>query len=363
MSPVFELTPRGRGGISVLAVTGEGGAERVEALAGKLPRGAGPHLVRLAQEGADGAREELDEALVWRRPDGAIEVHLHGSPVLVGRVSELLGGRSSEAGGGFLGGRSRLERAAACALESAQSLPAARMLLAQAEGQLRGALEHWLELKDGPARRALAAELEEAGRVARWLVEPPRVVIAGPVNAGKSTLFNLLVGAERVVVSDHEGTTRDLIQERALLAGYSVELLDTAGERVASGAAAAVESAGQVQARRAGAEADLILWVARGEVPPEFGPPTVEFLGRADEPLDQPVGAAAPIAPEPDPAQAVERVEAAFLAALDLPGPGELEALVKGPAPFDPATRQLVAKLRAAPELEATRQAVLALLS
>jgi hypothetical protein len=108
--------------------------------------------------------------------------------------------------------------------------------------------------------------LIERGRRARFALRPARVVLAGEVNAGKSTLFNALVGGERVLVSEAPGTTRDAILERVHLGEWPVDLVDTAGEREVEGhdGAGQVERAGQALARSFLAEADLVLWL----VPP-----------------------------------------------------------------------------------------------
>lgn len=362
MSSVQELTPSGRGGVSILAVRGEAADERVFELApslrGALSAGGPPRLVRLLAKLDGGGEEELDEALVWRRADGAIEVHLHGSPVLVARVLGLLGDTVKDAPNGLVECARALEARAAEALATAPCLAASRLLLAQAEGALRRELEHWLRLDSAEARLELAGRLRERGRVARWLVEPARVVLAGPVNAGKSTLFNLLVGEERVVVSDSAGTTRDLIEERVLMGDFAVDLIDTAGAREASGEAAAVEAAGQRQALLAGRNADLIFWVARGERPPSLGVPMVEFLGRADEPLEDGGTAAAELSPLARPREAVALLEQAFQGALELPDSKQLRKLMEGATPFDAASRELVRDLCESPELASTSQAV-----
>jgi len=363
MTGLFELTPRGRGGVSILVLEGPGVLPRLGRVApdlvasGELAPGVAPRLVRL-RVGA----EDLDEALVWMRPDGAVELHVHGSPVLVGRLGELLGATGSSRTGSFLGGLAlplgRLEEQAAALLPGAASRAAARLLLDQAEGALRRELEAWLA-GSAVERQRIALRLQGARSVARRLLELPRVVLLGPVNAGKSTLFNLLVGRERVVVSGVPGTTRDLIVERALLGAFAVELVDTAGARVATGSQAAVEAEGQHQALVAAAGADLVLWIARGERPPAMGVPVVEFFGRADVP--DAVGvpeAAIGLAPLRDPAAAVAAVEAAFHAALDLP-----RSLPGGASPFDARTHDLVERLIAAPEADSNRARVLAALS
>jgi tRNA modification GTPase len=84
------------------------------------------------------------------------------------------------------------------------------------------------------------------------------VAIAGPPNAGKSTLLNRLARREAAIVSPHPGTTRDVIKVHLDLAGYPVTLLDTAGIRDSDDP---VEQEGVRRARGRAATADLVLWV------------------------------------------------------------------------------------------------------
>jgi tRNA modification GTPase len=116
----------------------------------------------------------------------------------------------------------------------------------------------------GPALRAaqqlrnmIAASLADGGRGER-LRDGLVVAIAGPPNAGKSTLLNRLARREAAIVSPYPGTTRDVIEVHFDLAGYPVTLLDTAGIR---GSDDPVEQEGIRRATARAAAADLILWV------------------------------------------------------------------------------------------------------
>lgn len=91
-----------------------------------------------------------------------------------------------------------------------------------------------------------------------------RVVLAGPVNVGKSSLLNAMLGKARALVSDAPGTTRDYIEERVSLGGLPVTLVDTAGQREAG---CDIEAGGVELARSLVAEADLVLLVADGSRP------------------------------------------------------------------------------------------------
>ncbi|RME22979.1 MAG: GTP-binding protein, partial [Candidatus Zixiibacteriota bacterium] len=92
----------------------------------------------------------------------------------------------------------------------------------------------------------------------RILREGFRVAIAGRPNAGKSSLFNLLLKQERALVTPTPGTTRDYLSEWIDLGGFAVNLIDTAGLRRKGGA---IEKAGQERAESIIEEADLVLWL------------------------------------------------------------------------------------------------------
>ena len=122
----------------------------------------------------------------------------------------------------------------------------------------------------GPALHAARELLEEIEKTLRdahrgeRLREGLVVAIAGPPNAGKSSLLNRLARREAAIVSPYAGTTRDVIEVHLDLGGYPVTLLDTAGVRESDDP---VEQEG-VRARAARAEAaDLVLWVVDAREP------------------------------------------------------------------------------------------------
>jgi tRNA modification GTPase len=109
----------------------------------------------------------------------------------------------------------------------------------------------------------LARALLATAAAGRRVRDGVRVVILGPPNSGKSTLFNLLVGHERAIVSPHPGTTRDLVEAELEIAGVRVILVDTAGLGETPDP---IEQEGVRRARGAAAEADAIvqLWPVDG---------------------------------------------------------------------------------------------------
>jgi tRNA modification GTPase len=107
----------------------------------------------------------------------------------------------------------------------------------------------------------LAEVLVGVGAAAR-LREGYRIVIAGPPNAGKSSLLNAIAGRDVAIVADSPGTTRDVLDAALDLGGLPVTLSDTAGQR---DSADPIEAEGARRAKARAAEADVVWWLARTE--------------------------------------------------------------------------------------------------
>jgi tRNA modification GTPase len=309
---VRRLSAAGRGAISVLAVRGTGALDAVRGLASGAP--LAPGQLRLV--GLRRGDDLLDRALAVVLAPAEVELHLHGSPALVAEVLAALGGETPEPEPGTL------EEEALRALPEAASEAGARILLDQAEGALRRELEQLASLTGAELDARLAALLERA-RVARFALRPTRVLLRGPVNAGKSTLFNAIVAAERVLVADEPGTTRDSVRESARLGGYPIELWDTPGEREADAPPSPgleLERAGLELARELELAADWIVWLvppgARAPDPVGLGAPVAVFASRADQRRE---AAPNPLATLADPAGAVRAVAARLREHFELP--------------------------------------------
>jgi tRNA modification GTPase len=146
-------------------------------------------------------------------------------------------------------------------------------------------IEEDIDALDVPAARAVidrqraeVADLLESSRFVGPLRDGYRVVIAGPVNAGKSSLFNRLVGDARAIVTEIPGTTRDVLRETISIDGIPFLIHDTAGLRDAG--ADRVESIGMDRARDAAQSADVVVFVVDGTEPPTVE--TREAIGRLD---------------------------------------------------------------------------------
>jgi tRNA modification GTPase len=114
-----------------------------------------------------------------------------------------------------------------------------------------------------------------AVRLAAMLATPPaerlrdgvKVVIAGPPNAGKSTLINALSQRDAAIVSDIAGTTRDVIEVPVAIGGVPFRLTDTAG--LHDGDGDAIEAIGMDRARDRMSDADIILWLGEPDIMPD----------------------------------------------------------------------------------------------
>ncbi|KAB1075641.1 tRNA uridine-5-carboxymethylaminomethyl(34) synthesis GTPase MnmE [Methylobacterium planeticum] len=289
----------GRAAISVIRISGPACAPLLSALGGTLPPPRRLSLRRL-RDPADG--RVLDQALVAWMPGPATltgedmaELHLHGGLAVRAGVIRALAGfpgcRAAEPGAfsrrAVLNGRLDLTEAEGIAdLIDAETEAQRRQALRQLEGALGRQVADWracaieclaateaaLDFSDegdvddaalGAAlfnrardlRDEIAAALAD-GRRGERLREGFTVVIAGPPNAGKSTLLNALSRRDAAIVSPVPGTTRDVIEVRCDLGGLPVLLVDTAGLRET---ADAVEAEGIARTRARMGSADLVL--------------------------------------------------------------------------------------------------------
>ena len=290
-------TPPGVGGIAVLRLSGPAAMDIAATVAGPLPPPRRAALRRFSA--ADGVVLDEGLTLVFPGPhsltgEDVVELQGHGGPVVVDQLlSRLLelGARLARPGEfserAFLNGRLDLAQAEAVAdLIAAGSAASARLAMRTLQGELSRRvdallddlvrLRTWIEaaidfpdeeidvlgngvvLEGLDAIRAGVADVLRSAHRGRLLRDGLRVVIAGPPNAGKSSLLNALVGHDAAIVTAIPGTTRDLLREYIQLDGLPLHVVDTAGLRDVTDV---VEQEGIRRARGEIATADRVLWV------------------------------------------------------------------------------------------------------
>lgn len=307
---IFALSSgRPSAAIAVIRVSGPRATAALQALAGRVPPARQAAFARLKSS----AGESLDESLVlfFEGPHSATgediaEFHVHGGRAVIAAVIEALscidGLRAAEPGEftrrAFDNGKLDLTSAEGIAdLIGADTEMQRRQALRQVQGFLGPRAEAWRadiihaaalieagidfsdegdvpkDLRDEIHARlaTLKSDIEKtlkASAHSERLRDGLVVAIAGPPNAGKSTLLNHLARREAAIVSPYAGTTRDVIEVHLDLGGYPVTLLDTAGVRETSDP---VEQEGVRRARERAASADLVLWITEASAPGDIG--------------------------------------------------------------------------------------------
>ncbi len=297
-------TPPGRGGVAIIRLSGESALGiSLQLIKQKelQPRQA------IFSHFIDNEDRLLDQGIIifYTSPNSftgedVIELHTHGSPVVVDRIIKetiILGARIANPGEfserAYLNGKIDLLQAEAVAdLIDSSSIQAARSALRSLQGDfskliyvmrdqlvhLRTHIEGSLDFSDEELElmgndnvsadlQKIIQTLEEVKKKATQgsrLREGAQLVICGKPNAGKSSLLNNLAGLEHAIVSEHEGTTRDLIQLEINLDGLPLHIVDTAGIRFTENT---IEQEGIRRAKDAICKADMVLLVTDDREP------------------------------------------------------------------------------------------------
>jgi len=272
-------TPPGRGGIAVIALTGDNRQAVLDRVFRPISSHAPPPGQLLSPDAiqlgnvVDATGQPIDEAIVAHGQSGAIEINIHGGPVVARAVMRRL----VEAGASPAAAKPHADESfqlshpkwnnPAIGKEMLTALPAAAspLTLAVITNQWSAGLSQ-LTRNDSPA----AAQLRQAAgrfKLTAKLLNPPEVVLVGPPNVGKSALANELVGRAVSIVHDRPGTTRDWVRALALFSGVPVWITDTAGlfDPPAELDIHEIDAQSVARARQRAEQADLVLLLSAGQ--------------------------------------------------------------------------------------------------
>ena len=313
-------TPPGEGGIAIVRISGARAGEFLRAAFRPAHKGEMKHGQMRYGTLTDPAGAPIDEvmAVFFRAPrsytrEDVAEIHLHGGSMCARAAMERLlslGARAAEPGEftyrAFMNGRVDLSEAEAImGLIGARSQAARRASIRQLRGGVSAPIGRMREELTGLLAKIEAAtdfpdeidedvtakdvregasrirnELSRAadGRRARIVRDGASVVLCGRPNVGKSSLMNALLSADRSIVTDIPGTTRDVLTESFEIGGVRYQLSDTAGIRET---ADAIEKIGVTRARDALRDADCVLLVLDSSAP--LTPSDQSMLAARDE--------------------------------------------------------------------------------
>ncbi|HPW45715.1 MAG TPA: tRNA uridine-5-carboxymethylaminomethyl(34) synthesis GTPase MnmE [bacterium] len=300
-------TPQGFGGIGVVRISGPKSREILDRLwKGKVLSGdMKPRTLYLGELCCDGDIVDRVMAVYLPAPStytgqDMVEFSCHGSPIILGKLVDAAIAAGARAAGpgeftrrAFLAGKMDLVQAEAVAdLISATSEASSKNAARQMSGELSRAIsavsEKLLDLRSfleasidfpeeelpelmGSDRIAkmgeIVAELSKLSgsyKEGRIMKDGVTTVIAGPPNAGKSSIMNAITGESRAIVHHLPGTTRDVVESMITFGGYLYRLRDTAGLR---DSACEVERIGVDRARGELGGADLVIYVIDGSRP------------------------------------------------------------------------------------------------
>jgi tRNA modification GTPase len=235
------MTPNRAGAIATIEITGPGSRDVLRGIINSPEK-----LTELYNSGilltniTDGDTI-VDQVTIGCEGADLFAVHCHGNSLIIADIIKLLGGRGvkiitsqkmREILLAKVSGRNCIEIESKLYLSSSMSLAGSKIIAYQQSEGLSATAKQWLEDIETIELSELKQQAEgilEVSRVFRLLIEGCKTVLVGPANSGKSTLFNRLIGKDKALVTEIEGTTRDYVTANCRLGEFTLILYDTAG--------------------------------------------------------------------------------------------------------------------------------------
>ena len=292
--------------IGVIRISGPDARSAIGQMCGEIPAPRRPSLRTLRNDN----RQPLDSAFVLWLPgpstatgEDLAEIHCHGGRAVIAAILSHLqtfeGLREAEAGEftrrAFANGRIDLAEAEGLAdLLTAETEFQRRSAIQTAGGELSKRIEGWrervlsfaaaieavIDFSDeddvGDLSNEFYSGIEDLVAEIRRVADRPaterlrdgvKVVLAGPPNAGKSSLFNTLLSDDAAIVTSEAGTTRDVLERPVSIKGVPFVLVDTAGIR--ENGAGAIETIGIERARQEIVAGQIVLWLGASKQAPQ----------------------------------------------------------------------------------------------
>ena len=271
------MTGKGSGAIATIQVSGDSAWQVIE----KIFTSAGGKKTAfqtgriLLGEIHDG-NKTIDQVTIGCEQQGTFAIHCHGNPLIVEKIMQMLRCYDVEiiSAEQLLIKILSLKNAGTIAFEAklatakAKTLQGTKLIAGQISGGLSDKANGWLKIIDDARLdeiKAGARQILQKSQAAKLIIYGCSTVLAGPANSGKSTLFNLLAGRQRSIVTDTKGTTRDWVTAGCKIGSLYMELIDTAGlDESLSAGGDDIDRAARQKALEMLQRADLILLVLDG---------------------------------------------------------------------------------------------------
>jgi tRNA modification GTPase len=218
----------------------------------------------------------IDQVTIGCLQQGSFAIHCHGNPLIVEKIVQLLQSYNVEIvsaeqllikimSGNNVG---TIAIEAKLATAKAKTLLGTKIILSQVNGGLSSKANDWLKITDDirlDEIKADARQILQNSRAAKIIIYGCSAVLTGPANSGKSTLFNLLTGGQKSIVTEIKGTTRDWVSAGCKIGSLYMELIDTAGlDESLSAGGDGIEGLAQQKALELLHRAELVLLVLDG---------------------------------------------------------------------------------------------------